>query len=149
MRTVVLLAALGLGWAHPVSLECATDATTRLIPGREMIMQGDVTPPPAGTGLTATIIKTQKGTLAANVTVPRYFFFAARLMGGGTLTPTSSELSLTANCTVQVYQVASASTTVSHIIDIAGADKGGYVTVGFTDGSFGPGVFVVNATLPS
>ena len=50
---------LGLVSGHPDQLECGTDATTRLIPGRNMIMLGDVTPP--AQGVTPVTIKLSTG----------------------------------------------------------------------------------------
>ena len=41
-RQLVLAAVttlLAVSLAHPSSLECGTDATTRLVPGRAMVMQ--------------------------------------------------------------------------------------------------------------
>lgn len=116
----------------------SSDISSRFI---AQVMQGAVTPPPTGTGFSA-----KMDVDSVSITVPQYFFFAARLMGGGQLTPNTAALNNTANCPVQVYQLASASTPVTHTIKISGAAKGAYVAIGFTDGSYGPGVFVINAT---
>ena len=51
----------------------------------------------------------------------RYFFFAARVMGGGSLLPgKDTVLAPTANCTAQVYTNAAVSTTTTHTIEILG-----------------------------
>jgi hypothetical protein len=110
-------------------------------------MQGNVSPPPDGTGFSAKFVD-DAGKLSVNVTVPPYFFFAARVMGGGALTPMTSALNLTANCTAQVFQITAANTIVTHTIRISEASKDVYVAIGFTDGSYGPGLFVINSTSP-
>ena len=42
VHATLAFACLVLTAAHPSNLECATDATTRLVPGRDLVMDGDV-----------------------------------------------------------------------------------------------------------
>jgi len=140
-------------WAHPSSLECATDATTRLVPGRDDIMEGPATAQPPGFGMSAALKSSSATQYTVTITSPRSVYFAARVMGGGILTPRaidSKMLNNTANCTAQVYTSNMIQKDNSNFtLDISKASPGVYVIVGFTDGSSGPGIYVVNSTSPT
>ena len=103
MLTAVLCLVSIIG--HPSSLECGTDATTRLIPGRQMVMSGDVTPPAQGVTPVVVQLKMVGKLLTAIAEVPNGNFFALRVMGGGTVAGTSNSTFVvpTKNCTAQVY----------------------------------------------
>ena len=114
------------------------------------VMSGPVTPPQPGTGFSAKLVASG-GNLSLVVTVPPYYMFAARTIGGGALVADASgALNQTAGgCTAQVYQVATAMTPTNYTIAVTGATKDTYVALGFTNGSFGPGLFAMNATQPT
>jgi len=150
LLAMALVAALVQVDAHPSALECGTDATTRLVPGRAMVMQGPVTKDPGGTGMAAKLAGAGKS-LMVTISAPKDFFLAARVMGGGSLVPikgagNNANLNTTANCTAQVFTTAAVSTTATYTVGVVGGTANSYVLLGFTDGSTGPGIFVINAT---
>ena len=86
--------------AHPSSLECGTDATTRLRVG-EKIMMASVANAVAPFGATVAVS-------GANVTVTANagVFFAARAVGAGatlTISAADTALAATTNCASQVF----------------------------------------------
>ena len=56
-------------------------------------------------------------------------------------------LAFAADCAAKVYSTAPGNSTATHSIAVTGGSKSTFVLVGFTDGSFGPGLYVLNATL--
>ena len=86
--------------AHPSSLECGTDATTRLRVG-EKIMMASVADAVAPFGATVAV-SGAKVTVTANAGV----FFAVRAVGAGaslTLSAADTALAATTNCTSQIF----------------------------------------------
>ena len=86
--------------AHPSSLECADDATTRLVVGATIMGAPTVA---AAAGETDIVVKsTGNGGIA--IMANTGFFFAAKAFGDGAVLTTSSALvPFTSNCTNQVF----------------------------------------------
>ena len=149
MMLSILIAA---AFAHPSSLECGTDATSRLALG-SIVMNGPVTAPPAD-GCTCCPVSAvyHKATQELTVLYPLGIYYAVRVFGGATIeVPASPELARTANCSSQVYTKTPTSEGRGYSYHVAVVPPIGrvvdYITVGWTDGMSGPGLYVVNATI--
>ena len=86
--------------AHPSSLECGDDATTRLSVGSTIMGAPTVA---AAAGQTDIVVKST-GNGGITITANTGFYFAAKAFGDGAVLTTSSAIvPFTSNCTNQVY----------------------------------------------
>ena len=130
-KTILLLCAFvalaSVTVADPKDLECGTDATTRLVLGAN-IMKGPVVQGKSTDGVTVK----SNGT-SAFVTIPSGPKFAARLMGGGSLTPVDGSVTFN-KCPEQVYSDHASAGTYEFIIK--GAAAGAVINVGYANGGY-------------
>jgi hypothetical protein len=88
----------GLCSAHPASLECGTDQTSRMQIG-QVVMGGAVA---AGSPADGVQVAYDAKSGAVGVVAPKGFYFAVKMFGGD-LKTTNPNLVATSNCTSQFY----------------------------------------------
>jgi len=131
-----LLALAGTGFGHPAGMECGTDASTRMKLGAT-IMGGPVAP-----GVDADGVKVvMKGAGSATVTAPVGMFFAAKIIGGGTVKPGDAGLAQTTNCSSQVYTPTASSTSYDLLIKATG--KNATLAIGYNNAG-PPGIKLIS-----
>ena len=134
---VASLVTVSVVFAHPSSLECGTDATTRLAVGKAIMGMNTIAGDPKADNITVTV-KTLGTAKSVVVDAGANNFFALRLMGGGSLAPADATLNLTSQCNVQVYTPNGAGG--KYVAAIKGGAAGGKVVLGYN--SQGPAVAV-------
>ena len=144
MLCIALVAAAAtVAMAHPASLECGTDSTTRLALGAQ-VMGGAVTEgDPEKDGVKAIFDKTS-GQVAVAARSGTYF--AVRLMGGGALAPLAQEVGLnqTADCKSQAYVAVDHAAGGVYNFTATGYSSDGYIAVGYSaDGP--PGIKLITS----
>eukprot|EP00038_Savillea_parva_P027723 m.61122 g.61122 ORF g.61122 m.61122 type:complete len:204 (+) comp8003_c2_seq1:29-640(+) len=125
--------------AHPSGLECGTDSTTRLQLGKT-VMEGPVTDGSFnadGVEVSFRLGKEKEPSevyVSVDKTVATAMFFAARIVGPGTLRIAKGNpfLAMTANCTKQLYTNVTSNHGV-YVFYAEGATEASRIHVGYSD----------------
>ena len=155
MQRIILFLACVAGavatpW-DPSTLECDTDETSPMVPGRGLINGGPVTAPPAGAAAVSASFDKETG--AVVVTAPLGIYYAMRVFGGARIEqPASDQFNLTASCGLAHSQAYTVHGTMEgrgyrFVVDWGSPGQDvDFLTVAWTDGKSGAGVYAVNAS---